>query len=94
MCINLKCKFKLKNYNGLANITNNNPYAVPNNHMQNGSLTIGDIALNYGNGTGWNTNTSALLLECSDNTEIAIHDYLNRLASFCNIKVGQLLCLL
>ena len=37
--------------NGRANITNTTPYAVPNNYMQNGSLTIGDISLNYGNGT-------------------------------------------
>ena len=69
--------------------------------MQNGSLTIGDISLNYGNGTNWTTNTSGLLLECLDNTEIAIHG--NRVVSFmimeielfhlCNIKGGHLQCL-
>ena len=56
--------------------------------MQNGSLTIGDISLNYGNGTNWNTNTSGLLLECLDNTEIAIHDSGNRVASFMQYQGG------
>ena len=49
--------------------------------MQSGSLTIGDTALNYGGGDLWNTNTSGLLLECSSNTEIAVHDNVTRLAS-------------
>jgi hypothetical protein len=49
--------------------------------MQSGSLTIGDTALNYGGGDLWTTNTSGLLLECSSNTEIAVHDNATRLAS-------------
>ncbi len=49
--------------------------------MQKGSLTTGDINSNYGGGTNWNTNTSGLLLECLNNTEIAIHDSGNRIAS-------------
>ena len=56
--------------------------------MQNGSLTIGDTLLNYGNGTNWTTNTSALLFECLDNTEIAIHDSGNKVVSFTQYQGG------
>ncbi len=50
--------------------------------MQPGSLTIGDIFLNYSGGSNWSTNTSGLLLECLNNTEIAVHDSATRIASF------------
>ena len=56
--------------------------------MQNGSLTIGDLSLNYGNGTNWNTNTAGLLLECLDNTEIAVHDAGNRVSSLIQYQGG------
>ena len=56
--------------------------------MQNGSLTIGDKLLNYGGGNNWNTNTSGLLLECLDNTEIAIHDHAHRLSSLMYYEGG------
>ena len=46
----LNVNSNLKIYNGKANITNTTPYAVVNNYMQNGSLTIGYTLLNYGNG--------------------------------------------
>ena len=62
-------------------MNNGSSFAVPNNYMQSGSLTIGDISLNYGGGDLWNTNTSGLLLECSSNTEIAVHDGGTRIAS-------------
>jgi hypothetical protein len=52
------------------------------NHMAPGSLTIGGVDRNYGGGTNWNSNTAGLLLETLENTEIAIHDMGNRLASF------------
>ena len=65
----------------MVNITNTSPYAVANNFMANGSLTIGDMLLNYGNGTNWNTNTAGLLMECLNNTEIAIHDAGSRVIS-------------
>ena len=58
----LNVNSNLKIYNGRANITNTTPYAVPNNYMQNGRLTIGDTLLNYGNGTNWTKNTSGLML--------------------------------
>ena len=66
------------------NISDTNPYAVPNGFMQNGSLTIGDISLNYGGnyytGQNWTgNNTAGLLMECLDNTEIAIYDYGTRI---------------
>jgi hypothetical protein len=50
--------------------------------MQAGSLTIGDILLNYGGGFQWNANTSGLLMECLDSTEFAVHDAGSRIASF------------
>jgi hypothetical protein len=68
---------------GRVNIHNGSPYAISSaNGMQNGSLTIGDTLYNYGGGTGgWSTNTAGLLLECADNTEIAVHDNGTRLTS-------------
>jgi hypothetical protein len=73
---------KLQVYQGKMNICDSTPAAVSNNYMQNGSLTIGDTLLNYGGGTGgWTTNTAGLLMECADNTEIAIHDSGTRVVS-------------
>jgi len=74
--------------NGIANIHGGNPSAVPNNNMSAGSLVIGDTTVNYGNGTNWNTNTAGLLLECLDNTEIAVHDAGNRINSLINYVGG------
>ena len=54
---------------------------MPNNYRANGSDTL----LNYGNGTNWNSSMADLLLECLDNTEIAVHDAGNRVASLNNI---------
>lgn len=68
-------------YNGRVNIHAGNPYAVPNNFMATGSLTIGDLNVNYGGGTNWNTSTAGLMMECLDNTEIAFHDTNTRIAS-------------
>ena len=54
---------------------NGAPYAVNNYTLNNGSLVIGDTALNYGGGDLWNGgNAAALMLECASNTEIAVHD--------------------
>ncbi len=51
--------------------------------MQTGSLTIGDTNLNYGGGNLWNEeNAAGLLIECLDNTEIAVQDNGSRIASF------------
>ena len=76
------------NVNGICNIHAGNPFAVPNNKMQKGSLTIGDILLNYGGGIDFTTNTSGLMLECLNNTEIAVHDAGNRLASLMYYEGG------
>ncbi len=83
------------NIKGIASIHNGNQYAIPNGRMQNGSLTIGDTTLDYGNmyystppnydGPDWTINTSGLLMECVDNTEIAVHRNSNN-------KVASLLC--
>ena len=67
--------------NGIANINGGTNFAVANNYMSPGSLTIGDPARNYGGGAGWTTNTAGLLFECLDNTEIAVHDAGLRVAS-------------
>lgn len=69
------------NGDGACNVKGSSPYAVPNGYMAGGSLTIGG-SQNYGGGSSWSSNTAGLLMECQDNTEIAIHDYGARLASF------------
>ncbi len=53
--------------------------------MQSGSLTIGGTNTNCGGnsytGASWmGNNTAGLLLECQDNTEIAVHDFTTRIA--------------
>ena len=60
--------------------------------MSNGSLTIGGN-FNYGgqfypSGNWTGTNTAGLLMECADNTEIAIHDNGTRVASFMYYQGG------
>ena len=66
---------------GTAQISNGSGFAPKNNFMASGSLTIGALNSSYGGGTGWNTNTAGLLLETQTNTEIAVHDTPERLAS-------------
>ncbi len=53
---------------GIANIHDNNPYAVPNNYMAFGSLTIGGTLSNYGAATNWSSSTAGLMMECADYT--------------------------
>lgn len=60
---------------GTGSVCGGTNFANANNYMQTGSLTIGDTTRNYGGGTSqWNSNTAGLLMECLDNTEIAVHD--------------------
>lgn len=66
---------------GAALISDGGGFAVPNNHMQSGSLTIGSVTKNFGGGTDWNANTAGLLLETLNDTEIAVHDSGTRIAS-------------
>ncbi len=67
---------------GILNINNGSPYATENYTLNDGSLVIGDTLLNYGGGTLWNGGKAAgLMMECEANTEIAVHDGGNRLAS-------------
>lgn len=56
-------------------------WAMPNHKMAAGSLTIGNIDQNYGGERGWGFNAAGLLLECAANTEVAVHDYMNRVTS-------------
>jgi trimeric autotransporter adhesin len=66
---------------GAVNIWSGINYAVPNNYMAAGSLTIGNTSTNFGGGSGWTGNTAGLMLETLDNTEISAHDSGVRLAS-------------
>ncbi|ACV33830.1 hypothetical protein [Accumulibacter sp.] len=56
-------------------------YAVANNRMAKGSLTVGSLTSSFGGGSGWSDNTAGLLFETRDDTEIAIHDSGTRIAS-------------
>jgi hypothetical protein len=67
---------------GTANIWSGSRYAAINNRMTPGSLTIGNLFANFGNGNGWNANTAGLLMETQNTTEIAVHHNGTRLASF------------
>ncbi|RDE52162.1 MAG: hypothetical protein DVS81_02725 [Candidatus Accumulibacter meliphilus] len=66
---------------GTAMISDGTGYAVPQERMVSGSLTIGSTATSYGGGSGWNANTAGLMLETMANTEIAVHDGGSRVAS-------------
>ncbi len=66
---------------GVANIRGTSPYSVPNSKMTSGSLTIGSTDTDYGYNTGFTENTAGLMMECSNITEIVVHDYNTRLAS-------------
>jgi len=68
--------------NGTGIICGGTNFGNTNNYMALGSLTLGATNKNYGAGSGWNGNTAGLLMECSDNTEIAIHDAGDRVVSF------------
>jgi hypothetical protein len=56
-------------------------YAVGQGYMTSRTLTLGSTSSDYGGGSSWNTNTAAILLECLNNTEIAVHDGGTRVAS-------------
>jgi hypothetical protein len=70
-------------------------YAIPNNFMTAGSLTIGNTDTDYGGGNNWTANTAGLMMECLNNTEIVIHDAGNSLHSFMrytnngNFRIGR-----
>jgi hypothetical protein len=49
--------------------------------MASGSLTIGSTDEDYGYNTGWTTNTAGIMMECSNITEICVHDSGTRVAS-------------
>ena len=81
-------------YNGAVGIQNSG-FAIPNNYMAAGSLSIGNIGQNYGGGSNWNASTAGLMLECADVTEIAVHDSGNAVHSLIhystngNITIGR-----
>ena len=66
---------------GGAMISDGTDYAGSNGRMQKGSLALGSISASFGGGSGWNSNMAGLLLETVSDTEIAVHDSGNRVAS-------------
>ena len=56
-------------------------FAVVGGYMASRTLTLGSTSSDYGGGNNWSANTAALLFECADNTEIAVHDSGSRVAS-------------
>tara|TARA_R110000782_G_scaffold114860_3_gene205000 strand:+ start:173 stop:1219 length:1047 start_codon:yes stop_codon:yes gene_type:complete len=74
---------------GVGNITSGDGYAAVNGYMQAGSLNIGSVSLDYGGGNNWTTNTAGLMLECANNTEIAVHDSGQRVASLIYYQGGS-----
>jgi hypothetical protein len=69
---------------------------ITNNYLSAGALTIGNTTQDYGGGiASWNSNTAGLLMECLNNTEIAIHDSGNSIHSFMrytnngNFRIGR-----
>ena len=66
---------------GILFVSGGTLYAKDNNYMQTGSLDIGSTDKDYGGGSNWNANMAGLLLECLNNTEIAVHDSARRVAS-------------
>lgn len=74
-----ECTFQVT---GIVNINGGTNTAAQSGYLQTGSLSLGDTTRNYGGGSNWTSNTAALLLECLDATEIAVHDAGNRVASF------------
>ena len=69
---------------------------ITNNYLAAGALTIGNTTQDYGGGiASWNTNTAGFLMECLNNTEIAIHDAGNSIHSFMrytnngNFRIGR-----
>ena len=80
---------KLEVYNGSIFACGTSSFAIPSGfNTQVGSLTLGDTTLNYGGGYQWTSSVAQILLECSDNTEIAVHDNGNRLASLMYYQGG------
>jgi len=85
---------RMKIYNnGTVAIQSSSGFA---GNMSAGSLVIGNNTDNYGGGTtSWNANTAGLLMECLENTEIAVHDSGNSIHSFMryttngNFRIGR-----
>jgi hypothetical protein len=80
--INIASPVALLQVQGTASVCGGTNYVNTNNYMASGSLTLGATNKNYGGGNLWNGNTAGLMMECVDNTEIAIHDANDRVVSF------------
>lgn len=73
--------FQKLDVRGIAMVNGGNLYGSENNYLTTGALNVGDYNRNYGGGSAWNANSAGLLLECLDNTEVAVHDNGTRIAS-------------
>ncbi len=89
-CLNVSCVTTSNNntiINEVLNVHGGSPYAFNNYTLNHGGLIIGYTLLNYGGGNSWNGgNAAGSLMECNDNTGIAVHDSGNRLASLLFLK--------
>ena len=81
---------------GIQGTADSQHYIIKNNLMASGSLVIGNMNQDYGGGTaGENTNMACLMFECSNNTEIMVHDFgqayasLMRYTSSNQITIGR-----
>ena len=62
---------------GIQGTADANGWLIRNNLLTSGSLTIGNMDQNYGGGTTQttqNSNVACLSLECSNNTEMMVHN--------------------
>jgi hypothetical protein len=66
---------------GIGMVSDGTNYAAANGRLKSGSLTIGSIQESFGGGIAWSANTAGLLLETKADTEIAVYDSGDRLAS-------------
>ncbi len=65
-----------------TNIQGEHLWVISSGLMTVGSLTIGNITQNYGGQSGAVANIAGLMMECSDGTEISIHDNNTSVHSF------------
>lgn len=60
----------------------NDANSISNSYMAAGSMVLGNIGQNYGGATaGWTGSMAGLLMQAASNTEIAVHDSGQRVAS-------------
>jgi len=66
---------------GVVGVNDGTKYALSNNTLASGALSIGSISQSYGGGATWSANTAGLIMETLSDTEIVVHDYNDNLHS-------------